>query len=110
MIQTNDSKIYQKREHPDIYLNKVTIQQSRYIAMHLGLFWGIGSFIIHNEDKIIIKSGTKTMFDHFLRNEKPQDDFIKTRSDFITQLINQRKLKIIYELLEKEENLASKLL
>ena len=42
MIQTNDSIIEQKREHSEIYLNKVTIQQSKYIAIHVGLFWGIG--------------------------------------------------------------------
>ena len=110
MIQTKDSTVEQKREHPDIYRNKVSVYQSKYIAMHVGLFWGIGRFIINNKDHITIKFDSKTMFEQFSRNEKPSDDFIKTRIHFITQLTNQRKLKINYELVDKEENLASKLL
>jgi hypothetical protein len=110
VIQTNDSIVEQKREHPDIYMNKVTIQQSKYIAMHVGLFWGIGRFIINNEDSVIIKIDNKTMFGEFSRNEILSDELIKRRIHFITQLMNQRKLKINYELVDKEENLASKIL
>ena len=39
MIHTNKSKIEQIREHPEIYWNKVTIEQSKYIALHVGIFW-----------------------------------------------------------------------
>ena len=78
--------------------------------MHVGLFWGIGRFIINNEDQITIKMDNQTMFDHFSKNENPSDELIKTRIHFITQLMNQRKLKINYELVGKEENLASKIL
>jgi hypothetical protein len=108
MIQTNDSSVEQKREHPNIYLNKVTTQQSKYIALHIGLFWGIGSFIFNNEDSITIKIDNKTMFDHLSRNENPSDGFINTRTFFITQLINQKKLKINYELVNSSKNLVSK--
>jgi hypothetical protein len=108
MIQTNDSSVEQKREHPNIYLNKVTIQQSKYIALHIGLFWGIGSFIFNNKDSITIKIDNKTMFDHLSRNEKLSDRFINTRTFFITQLINQKKLKINYELVDPTKNLVSK--
>jgi hypothetical protein len=110
VIQTNDSIVEQKREHPDIYMNKVTIQQSKYIAMHVGLFWGIGRFIINNEDSVAIKIDNKTMFGEFSRNGILSDELIKRRIHFITQLMNQRKLKINYELVDKEENLASKIL
>lgn len=108
MIQTNDSSVEQKREHPNIYLNKVTIQQSKYIALHIGLFWGMGSFIFNNEDSITIKIDNKKMFDHLSRNEKLSDGFINTRTFFITQLINQKKLKINYELVDPTKNLVSK--
>jgi hypothetical protein len=108
MIQTNDSSVEQKREHPNIYLNKVTIQQSKYIALHIGLFWGMGSFIFNNEDSITIKIDNKTMFDHLSRKEKLSDKFINTRMFFITQLINQKKLKINYELVDSAKNLVSK--
>jgi len=108
-IQTNNSSIEQKREHADIYLNKVTIQQSKYIAMHVGLFWGIGRFIINNEDSITIKIDDQSMFDQLSKNESPSNELIKTRMRFITQLIVQRKLKINYELVDKEKNVSSEL-
>jgi hypothetical protein len=109
-IQTNNSSIEQKREHADIYLNKVTIQQSKYIAMHVGLFWGIGRFIIKDKDIITTKIDSKSMFNQLSKIENPSDEFIRTKIDFITQLIAQRKLKINYELVDKKENFASKLL
>lgn len=110
VIQTNDSIVEQKREHADIYLNKVTIQQSKYIAMHVGLFWGIGKFIIKNEDNLTIKIDNKTMFDQLSGNENSLDSFIKTRVQFISDLIDERKLKINYELVSSENNFASKLI
>jgi hypothetical protein len=78
--------------------------------MHVGLFWGIGRFIINNEDSVTIKIDSKIMFEQFSRNEIPSDEFIKTRMHFIIQLIDQRKLKINYDLIDKERNLASKIL
>jgi hypothetical protein len=109
-IQTNNSSIEQKREHVDIYLNKVTILQSKYIAMHVGLFWGIGRFIIKDKDNIILKIDDKSMFNQLSKIENPSDEFIKTKINFITQLISQRKLKINFVFVDKKENLASKLL
>jgi hypothetical protein len=109
-IQTNNSSIEQKREHVDIYLNKVTILQSKYIAMHVGLFWGIGRFIIKDKDNIIVKIDDKSMFNQLSKIENPSDEFIKTKINFITQLISQRKLKINFVFVDKKENLASKLL
>jgi hypothetical protein len=110
MIQTKDSTVEQKREHPDIYRNKVSVYQSKYIAMHVGLFWGIGRFIINNKDIITVNIDDKTMFEQFSQNKISSDEFIKTRIHFIIQLIDQRKLKINYKLVTKEENFASKLL
>jgi hypothetical protein len=109
-IQTNNSSIEQKREHVDIYLNKVTILQSKYIAMHVGLFWGIGRFIIKDKDNMILKIDDKSMFNQLSKIENPSDEFIKTKINFITQLISQRKLKINFVFVDKKENLASKLL
>ena len=110
IIQTENSTVKQQRDHPDNYLEKVTKLQSKYIALHVGIFWGIGRFIINNEDKIAIKIDDKSMFDHLSKNEISSDEFIKTRTQFITQFFKQRKLKIEYEKIEPEENLAFKLL
>jgi hypothetical protein len=110
VIQTNKSIVEQNREHAEIYLDKVTILQSKFIALHVGLFWGIGRFIIKNEDRITIKTTDKIIFDNLSSNEESSDEFIKNKIFFIKQLIEQRKLKIKYEFIDVAENLSSKLL
>ena len=100
----------QKREHVEIYLNKVTNLQSKYIALHVGLFWGIGRYIIHDGDKINVKIDNRIMFDHLSNNEISSDEFINTRTGFILQFIKQRKLNVNYQLINTEENLAEKLI
>ncbi|GKS66603.1 hypothetical protein YTPLAS73_01500 [Nitrosarchaeum sp.] len=108
VIQTSNSIVEQKREHAEIYLDKVTNQQSKYIGLHVGLFWGIGTFIIKNEDSVKITTDDKIIFEHLSSNQKNDDKFIEKRIFFIRQLIKQRKLKIKYELVESEKNLAVK--
>jgi hypothetical protein len=108
VIQTNNSTIDQKREHADIYLDKVTIQQSKYIGLHVGIFWGIGTFTIKNQDVVKIAIDDKIMYDHLSTNQKNDDKFIEKRAEFIRQLIKQRKLKIQYEIISREKNLAAK--
>ncbi|MCE9616950.1 MAG: hypothetical protein K8Q88_01120 [Nitrosarchaeum sp.] len=108
VIQTNNSVIEQKREHVDIYLDKVTNQQSKYMGLHVGLFWGIGTFIIKNQDVIKIAIDDNTIFEHLSTNQKSHDEFIEKRTCFIRQLIEQRKLKVHYELITADKNLAAK--
>lgn len=110
IIQSNNETFEEKREHAEMYLDKVTSLQSKYIALHVGLFWGIGRFIIKNEDFISIKIDDQKMFDHLSGNEEPLDEFIKTRSNFISKFINQRKLKVDFELIDSKNNLSSKLI
>ncbi len=62
IIQTNNSNIEQNREHVDIYKNKISNLQSKYVALHIGLFWGIGVFKIKNEDVVKIKLDDEIMF------------------------------------------------
>ena len=109
-IQTNDSIIDQSREHVEIYKNKISNLQSKYVALHVGLFWGIGVFRIKNEDIVKIKLDEKTMFDQLSQDLKIEDKFIVNRIKFIKQLTMQRKLKIQFELIEQKENLANKIL
>jgi hypothetical protein len=45
-IHTENSIVEQSREQADIYINKISDIQSKYIALHVGLFWWIGTFII----------------------------------------------------------------
>lgn len=110
IIQTGESKVEQKREHADLYVDKVTDEQSKYIALHVGIFWCIGTFRIKNGDKINVMLDLKLMYEHLENKSKIFDDFIEARTDFINQLIAQRKLDIHYHLIDSKENLASNLL
>jgi hypothetical protein len=110
LIQTNNSIIDQNREHVDIYKDKISNIQSKYVALHIGLFWGIGVFVIKNEDYIKIKLDDKIMFEQLTANLKIKDEFIQNRIKFINQLIAQRKLKIEFELILQKNNLANKIL
>jgi hypothetical protein len=106
VIQNEDSSFVENREHVDMYKDKVTKIQSKYVALHVGLFWGIGTFIIKNKDTVKIKLDEKIMFDQFTNNLKIEDSFIQKRLRFIKQLIDQRKLKIRFELIDQDENIA----
>ena len=46
MIQTRKLKVSQTRWHTEKYKNKITKIQSKYGALHVSLFWGIGIFNI----------------------------------------------------------------
>ena len=108
VIQTNKSVIEQKRKHAEIYLDKITNQQSKYIGLHVGLFWGIGMFIIKNQDIVKVAIDDNSIFEHLSTNQKSHDEFIEKRTCFIKQLIEQRKLKVHYELISADKNLAAK--
>jgi len=108
VIQTRDSVVEQNRDHAEIYKNKVTNLQSKYIALHVGLFWGVGVFIIKNNDIIKIKLDEKIMYDHFTSNSKIEDEFIEKRIQFIKQLIEQRKMNIEFQIIDANKNLAKK--
>jgi len=109
VIKTEDSIVEQSREHIEIYKNKISDLQSKYVSLHVGLFWGIGVFIIKNEDSVKIRLDEKAMFDQLASNLEINDEFISNRIKFINQLIAQRKLKIKYELIQQENNPAKKI-
>lgn len=109
-IQNNNAVVEQYREQADIYLDKISVEQSKYIALHVGIFWCVGTFIIKNGDMVKIMLDSKTMFDHLANNNTVTDSFIISRTGFIKQLIEQRKLIIKYELIEPQHNIATKML
>jgi hypothetical protein len=110
VIQSTDSAIEQMREQADLYLDKVNDEQAKYIALHVGIFWGIGRFIIKNEDSVDVMLDSKSMYEHLTNNTEVLDPFILARRDFIKRLIAQRKLNVNYHLIESNKNSASKLL
>src|SRR3989344_209990 len=110
VIQTDGNAIEQLRDHADIYLDKITDEQSRFIALHVGVFWGIGRFIIKNNDTVSILVDSKSMFEHLNGDKQSDDSFIQNRSVFISQIVEQRKLNIECQLIDAKDNLAHKLL
>ena len=59
VIQTNESIVSQTRAQTENYKDKITKIQSKYVALHVALFWGIGTFNIKNKDSIKIKLDKK---------------------------------------------------
>ena len=110
VIQNEENNVEQHRDHAENYLDRVSVEQSKYIALHVGIFWCIGSFIIKNGDTVKLMLDSKSIYDHLSNNTISADSFIETRTSFIRQLMEQRKLVIKYELIKPEQNIATKAL
>ncbi len=60
-IITGNKRNSQQRVHPEIFFDKVGTDEAKFIALHTGIFWGIGVFIIKNKDVIIVKTDLEEM-------------------------------------------------
>ncbi|HEY8109719.1 MAG: hypothetical protein ACHQW9_02385 [Nitrososphaerales archaeon] len=109
-IKTENDLKEQFRDHADIFLDKVTDMQSKYIALHVGLFWSIGVFIIKKDDIVKIMLDSDEMIHHLSSDVKSDDQILEHRKRFINQLGTQRNLKFTYEKINAIENNASKFL
>ena len=110
IIENTDTKYQESRIQAEYFYDKVSVEQSKYIALHVGIFWGIGRFVIKNGDNIKVMLDHKPMFDHLATNKKISDPFIEKRTGFVMQLIDQRKLDVRYQLIAPSQNQASNLL
>ena len=110
IIQTSQTVISQNRKHTENYKDKITKIQSKYVALHVALFWGIGTFNIKNEDSIKIKLDEEIMYQQLKMKIPIRDEFIKNKIKFIENFIKQRKLKVEFEKINFEKNLATKIL
>lgn len=107
VIEANSGKVEQKRIHAEYFFEKVSIEQSKYIALHVGIFWGIGKFLIKNEDTVQIMVDTNAMLSQLSNRVTPTDSLIKSRIAFLNQLINQRNITVRFVLIEPAINKAS---
>jgi hypothetical protein len=110
IIENSETQVKQTRVHAENYYDMVSTEQSKYIALHVGLFWGIGRFIIKNTDAVNVMLDLKSMFEHLAENKIANDPFIISKTKFIQQLIDQRGLRIKYHLIEPHQNRAAPLL
>jgi len=110
IIQTNKTIVSQSRKHTENHKNRITKIQSKYVALHVALFWGIGTFIIKNEDTVKIELDEKIMYEQLKLETVTEDEFITNKIKFIQSFIKQRKLKVEFKKIESKNNIAKKLL
>ena len=110
VILTGGQELAQSRVHVEKYNDKITKIQSKYVALHIALFWGIGTFTIKNEDNVKIKLDEEIMFDQLNSKTKSNDEFIENKIKFIQSFIKQRKLRVYFEKINTKNNLSNKFL
>lgn len=109
-IENSKTRSEESRVHAEYFYNIVTPEQSKYIALHVGIFWSIGRFIVKNGDTIKVMLDQRSMFDRLVKNKQTDDVFIERRMKFIDQIIKQRDLDVRYQMVDPSKNKASKLL
>ena len=114
-IKTGKEIKNQIREHPPAYLSggKLDIkskEESRFIALHVGIYWGLGVFIIKDFDTIHVMCDSKEMYEILIRQHKTKNQIIDDKIHFINQLVDHRNLKLEYNLIEPTKNIATKYL
>ena len=111
-IKTGKETINQIREHPAAYLSggKLDIknkEESRFVALHVGIYWGLGVFIIKDFDKIHVMCGSKEMHEILIQQYKIENQIINDKIYFINQLVGHRNLKLEYHLIDPTKNIAT---
>jgi len=111
-IKTGKEVVNQIREHPPAYLSggKLEIQnneESRFVALHVGIYWGLGVFIIKDFDKIHVMCDSKEMYEILIQQRKTLNPIIDDKIHFINQLVDHRNLKLEYHLIEPTKNIAT---
>jgi len=114
-IKTGKEVVNQIREHPPAYLSggKLDIKnkvESRFVALHVGIYWGLGVFIIKDFDKIHVMCDSKEMYEILIQQNKTLNQIIDDKIHFINQLVGHRNLKLEYHLVEPTKNIATEYL
>ena len=114
-IKTGEGVVNQIREHPPAYLSggKLEIkddEESRFVALHVGIYWGLGVFIIKDFDKIHVMCDSKEMYEILIQQHKTENQIIDDKIHFINQLVGHRNLKLEYHLINPTKNIATEYL
>ena len=112
-IKTGDKIADQIREHPPAYLSggKLDIkdnEESKFVALHVGIYWGLGVHIIKDQDTVNVMCDSEMMYGILTKENESDNQIIKDKIYFINQLTNLRNLKINYQYIESEKNIATK--
>ena len=114
-IKTGKEVVNQIREHPPAYLSggKLEIkdnEESIFVALHVGIYWGLGVFIIKDFDKIHVMCDSKEMYEILIQQYKTENQIIDDKIHFINQLVGHRNLKLEYRLINPTNNIATEYL
>tara|TARA_B100001750_G_scaffold244376_1_gene261557 strand:- start:2099 stop:2539 length:441 start_codon:yes stop_codon:yes gene_type:complete len=112
-IRTGDEIVNQIREHPPAYLSggKLNVKdstESKFIALHVGIYWGLGVFIIKDYDTVNVMCTSDDMYQILSHTSSTDNQIINDKVHFVEQLTNHRNLKINYQITQQENNLATK--
>ena len=112
-IRTGDEIVNQIREHPPAYLSggKLNVKdstESKFIALHVGIYWGLGVFIIKDYDTVNVMCTSNDMYQILSHISSTDNQIINDKVHFVEQLTNHRNLKINSQITQQENNLATK--
>ena len=112
-IKTENNIADQIREHPPAFrsggkLNITNNEESKFVALHVGIYWGLGVNIIKDSDVVNVMCDSEMMFGIMTKGEKNDNEIINDKVYFINQLTNLRKLKINYKFIESRKNIATR--
>ena len=112
-IKTEEKLAEQIRTHPPAYmsggkLDVKAIEESKFIALHIGIYWGLGVYVIKDNDQVNVMCDSKTMYDIFTQGKTSNSQIINDKIRFINQLTDLRKLKMKFQLIDTKENLSTK--
>ena len=112
-IKTENNIADQIREHPPAFqsggkLNITNYEESKFVALHVGIYWGLGVNIIKNQDIVNVMCDSEIMFGIMTKGKKSNNKIINDKIYFINQLINLRELKMNYQFIKSDKNIATK--
>ena len=115
IVQTGNQTSKEFRTHPPAYnsgykLDVKNDEQSKFIALHAGIYWSVGVYIIKDGDTVNVMCDSKKMYDILNSKDKTSDQIINDKIHFTNLFIEQRKLVVNYHLIGSDENPASEII
>ena len=112
-IKTESKIVNQIRKHPPAYISggKLDVknnEESKFIALHVGIYWGLGVFIIRDFDTVDVMCDSKEMHDILVSKCQTDNQIINDKIYFINQLATQRNLELNYHVIGLVENIAAR--
>jgi len=112
-IKTEDDIADQIRKHPPAFrsggkLNITNYEESKFVALHVGIYWGLGVYIIKDNDQVNVMCDSKMVYETFTKGKKSDNQIINDKIHFINQLTDHRKLKMKFQLINTKENLSTR--